>query len=190
MHVPRPKRLAGQDRPPAHASGRPSAARGAAVPCKLSYQAQSWKKPWRIAANVEWHQGELYARVGLDPLRGSSVTNLARPAERVVACYNHRRSCEQYITEGKSAIKWTRLSCHSFAANTVRLQLHALVYNLGNFMRTPAMPETAEPWSLTPPSLRAHAAERSHRCARRVPSCRHHAKPQDARQARPATPTQ
>jgi hypothetical protein len=31
----------------------------------------------------------------------------------------------------------------------IRLQLHALAYNLGNFMRTLAMPKTAEPWSLT-----------------------------------------
>src|SRR5712671_3770499 len=38
------------------------------------------------------------------------------------------------IKEGKGAIKWTRLSCRSFAANAVRLQLHALAYNLGNFM--------------------------------------------------------
>ena len=45
-------------------------------------------------------------------------------------------------------IKWTRLSCRSFAANAVRLQLHALAYNLGNFMRTLAMPKTAEPWLL------------------------------------------
>lgn len=44
---------------------------------------------------------------------------------------------------------WTRLSCRSFAANAVRLQLHALAYNLGNFMRTLAMPKTAQPWSLT-----------------------------------------
>jgi Transposase DDE domain group 1 len=44
---------------------------------------------------------------------------------------------------------WTRLSCHSFATNAVRLQLHVLAYNLGNFMRTLAMPKTAEPWSLT-----------------------------------------
>jgi hypothetical protein len=50
---------------------------------------------------------------------------------------------------GKGAIKWTRLSCRTFAANTVRLQLHALAYNLGNFMRTLAMPKAAEPWSLT-----------------------------------------
>src|SRR6266851_563103 len=37
----------------------------------------------------------------------------------------------------------------TFAANAARLQLHALAYNLGNFMRTLAMPKTAEPWSLT-----------------------------------------
>jgi hypothetical protein len=30
----------------------------------------------------------------------------------------------------------------------VRLQLHVLAYNLGNFMRTLAIPK-AEPWSLT-----------------------------------------
>jgi hypothetical protein len=49
--------------------------------------------------------------------------------------------------EGKGAIKWTRLSCRTFAANAVRL--HVLAYNLGNFMRTLALPKAAEPWSLT-----------------------------------------
>ena len=77
------------------------------------------------------------------------VTNLGRPAERVVAFYNQRGTAEQWIKEGKGAIKWTRLSCRSFAANAVRLQLHAVAYNLGNFMRTLVMPKTAEPWSLT-----------------------------------------
>ena len=109
----------------------------------FAYQAGSWKKPRRVVAKVEWHPGELCPRVGF------IVTNLARPAERIVAFYNHRGTCEQYIKEGKGAIKWTRLSCRSFAANAVRLQLHALAYNLGNFMRTLAMPKTAEPWSLT-----------------------------------------
>jgi len=80
---------------------------------------------------------------------GFIVTNLARSAEGVVAFYNQRGTCEQHIKEGKNAIKWTRLSCRSFAANTVRLQLHALAYNLGNFMRTLTIPETVEPWSLT-----------------------------------------
>ncbi len=109
----------------------------------FTHQAQSWKKPRRVVAKVEWHPGELCPRVGF------IVTDLARPAERIVAFYNHRGTCEQYIKEGKGAIKWTRLSCRSFAANAVRLQLHALAYNLGNFMRTLAMPKTAEPWSLT-----------------------------------------
>jgi hypothetical protein len=107
------------------------------------YQARSWNKPRRVVAKVEWHPGELYPRVGF------IVTNLARPAERVVAFYNQRGTAEQYIKEGKGAIKWTRLSCRTFAANAVRLQLHVLAYNLGNFMRTLALPKPAEPWSLT-----------------------------------------
>jgi Transposase DDE domain group 1 len=54
-----------------------------------------------------------------------------------VAFYNKRGTCEQWIKEGKGAIKWTRLSRRSFAANAVRLQLHALAYNLGNFLPIP-----------------------------------------------------
>jgi len=50
---------------------------------------------------------------------------------------------------GKGAIKWTRLSCRTFAANAVRLQLHALAYNLGNFLRTLATAEPIKDWSLT-----------------------------------------
>jgi hypothetical protein len=47
-----------------------------------------------------------------------------------------------------SAIKGTRLSCRSFAANAVGLQLHALAYDLGNFLRTLATPEPIKDWSL------------------------------------------
>jgi hypothetical protein len=96
-----------------------------------------------VVAKVEWHPGELYPRVGF------IVTNLARPAERVVAFCNQRGTAEQWIKERKGAIKWTRLPCRTFAANAVRLQLHALACNLGNFMRTLVMPKTVEPWSLT-----------------------------------------
>lgn len=34
-------------------------------------------------------------------------------------------------------------------ANAVRLQLHALAYNMANFLRTLALPDEAERWSLT-----------------------------------------
>jgi hypothetical protein len=107
------------------------------------YQAQSWNKSRHVVAKVEWHPGELYPRVGF------IVSNLARSVQGIVSFYNKRGTCEQWIKEGKGAIKWTRLSCRTFAANAVRLQLHALAYNLGNFMRTLAMPKAVERWSLT-----------------------------------------
>ncbi len=66
----------------------------------FTYQAGSWTKPRRVIAKVEWHSGELYPRVGF------IVTNLSRPAERVVAIYNKRGTCEQWIKEGKGAIRW------------------------------------------------------------------------------------
>jgi hypothetical protein len=107
------------------------------------YRAASWSKPRRVVAKVEWHPGELYPRVGF------IVTNMARRADNVVAFYNKRGTCEQWIKEGKGAIKWTQISCRSYAANAVRLQLHALAYNLGNFLRTLATPEPISDWSMT-----------------------------------------
>ena len=94
------------------------------------YQAQTWSRSRRVVVKVEWHPGELYPRVGF------LVTNLCRPPERVVAFYNGRGTAEQWIREGKNAVRWTRLSCRSMQANAVRLQLHALAYNLANFFRT------------------------------------------------------
>jgi hypothetical protein len=48
------------------------------------------------------------------------------------------------------SVNWTRLSCRSFAANAVCLQLHALAYNLGNFLRTLATPEPIKDWLQNP----------------------------------------
>jgi hypothetical protein len=109
----------------------------------FTYQAGTWDKARRVVAKVEWHPGELYPRVGF------IVTNLSRPAERVVAFYNQRGTAEQWIKEGKNAINWTRLSCHGFRNNEVRLQLHVLAYNIGNFLRTLALPDEVEHWSMT-----------------------------------------
>jgi hypothetical protein len=84
------------------------------------------------------HPGELYPRVGF------IVTNLSRHNGRLVTFYNQRETAEQYIKEGKSAVRWTHLSCQKFRNNEVRFQLHALAYNLGNFMRTLALPDAVE----------------------------------------------
>jgi hypothetical protein len=96
-----------------------------------------------VVAEVEWHQGELYPPVGF------ILTNLNRPPERVVKFYDGRGTAEQWIREGKNVLRWSRLSCHAFRHNAVRLQLHALAYNLANFMRILALPEEVEHWSLT-----------------------------------------
>ena len=63
--------------------------------------------------------------------------------------YNGRGTAEQWIKEGKNAVKWTRLSCHDFVDNQVRLQLFALAYNLGNFLRRLVLPKGVKHWSLT-----------------------------------------
>ena len=107
------------------------------------YQAQSWNVPRRVVAKVEWHQGELFPRVGF------IVTNLSYPTKGIVSFYNGRGTAEQWIKEGKYALNWTRLSCHKFVANPVRLWLFILAYNLGNFFRRLALPEAIKSWSLT-----------------------------------------
>lgn len=109
----------------------------------FEYQAQSWDRARRVVTKVEWHRGELFPRVGF------IVTNLHSTASKVVDFYNKRGSAEQWIKEGKYAVNWTRLSCHGFDANQVRLQLHVLAYNLGNFLRRLTLPRSVEHWTLT-----------------------------------------
>jgi hypothetical protein len=87
--------------------------------------------------------------VAPDPRVGFIVTNPSRPAKRVVKFYNDCGTAEQWIKGGKNALRWTRLSCRAFRHNAVRLQLHALAYHLVNLLRTLALPEEVEHWSLT-----------------------------------------
>ena len=107
------------------------------------YQAESWKKARRVVAKVEFHAGELFPRVGF------IVTNLDTDSRAVVRFYNKRGTAEQWIKEGKQAVKMTRLSCHRFRSNEVRLWLSVIAYNLGNLWRRLVLPQRIENWSLT-----------------------------------------
>ncbi len=107
------------------------------------YQAESWKTARRVVAKVEFHLGELFPRVGF------IVTNLETDSRAVVRFYNQRGTAEQWIKEGKQAVKMTRLSCHRFRSNEVRLWLSVLAYNLGNLWRRLVLPKKIENWSLT-----------------------------------------
>ena len=78
-----------------------------------------------MVAKVEFHFGELFPRVGF------IVTNLETDSRAVVRFYNKRGTAEQWIKEGKQAVKMTRLSCYRFCSNEVRLWLSLIAYNLG-----------------------------------------------------------
>ena len=67
----------------------------------------------------------------------------------MVRFYNKRGTAEQWIKEGKQAVKMTRLSCHRFRSNEVRLWLSVLAYNLSNLWRQLALPKRIDNWSLT-----------------------------------------
>ena len=109
----------------------------------FQYQAKSWQQSRSVVAKIEWHAGELFPRVGF------IVTNLNQRSKNVVKFYNGRGTAEQWIKEGKNAVKWTKLSCRTFKDNQARLQLFALAYNLGNFLRRLALPKPVRHWSLT-----------------------------------------
>jgi hypothetical protein len=110
------------------------------------YQAESWKKARRVVAKVEFHLGELFPRVGF------IVTNLETDSRAVVRFYNKRGTAEvaaATIKEGKQAVKMTRLSCHRFRSNEVRLWLSVIAYNLRNLWRRLVLPKRIVKWSLS-----------------------------------------
>ncbi len=109
----------------------------------FEYQAASWDRPRRVIAKVEHHLSELFPRVGF------IVTTLTDTNRAVIRFYNRRGTAERWIKEGKAATDWTRLSCHRFRANEVRLILGIIAYNLGNLLRRLVLPFTIQTWSLT-----------------------------------------
>jgi Transposase DDE domain group 1 len=110
------------------------------------YQAGSWTQPRRT------DRGESRTPSG----RAVPACRLHRdesaPAQSrrgaVLQWARHRGAVDQ---GGKQAAHGTRLSCHRFLANEVRLQLSVLAYNLGNLWRRLVLllPKRTDRWSLT-----------------------------------------
>jgi hypothetical protein len=80
---------------------------------------------------------------------GFIITNLEMPSRAGVRFYNERGTAERWIKEGMQAVKMTRLSCHRFRSNEVRLALSLLAYSLRNLWRRLAPPRGIEKYSLT-----------------------------------------
>jgi Transposase DDE domain group 1 len=82
-----------------------------------------------VVAKVAFRFGELFSRVGF------IVTDLETDSRAVMRFYSTRGTAEQWIREGKRGVKMSRLSCHGFRSNEVRLWLSLIAYNLGNLWR-------------------------------------------------------
>ncbi|MEJ2719170.1 MAG: IS1380 family transposase [Deltaproteobacteria bacterium] len=95
----------------------------------LRYRAQTWDKERGVVAKIEWHEGELFPRIGF------IVTNSKLPAGKVVNVSNGRGDVENRIKEGKNTLRWDKTSCHRFAANQARLLMGVLAYNLLHMLR-------------------------------------------------------
>ena len=117
---------------PFEGRGRPKVYADAAIQCALVLNSV-------FHLNLRTTQGFLQSIVAL----------MSLPSRSVVRFYNKRGTAEQWIKEGKQATHWTRLSCHRFRANEVRLQLSVLAYNLGNLWRRLGLPNRIKSWSLT-----------------------------------------
>ena len=89
-------------------------------------------------------QGRVYPRVGFIVAKDGRVlpSEPSRSTTSAVHASNgSKRARVRSSGPGCRAERWLRTRCG--------LQLHALAYNLGNFLRTLATPEPIEDWSLT-----------------------------------------
>jgi hypothetical protein len=162
--------------------GRPSQTKVKRLHYDIEYQAQSWDRPRRVIARIEWHPSELL------PKAGFIVTNIPTDPDWVVRFYTERGSAEQHllramlritvqavIKEGKYAFHWTRLSCKRFRDFEVRLQLHAMVCNLAPFLRCIELLEAMADWSRLVPTLETDQDGPQRRASRPrhpLPACR------------------
>ncbi len=69
------------------------------------------------------------------------VTKLSLHSRARSRFYNKWGMAKQRIKEGKQAVQITRLSCHRFRSNDVRLWLNVIACNLDNLWRRLVMPK-------------------------------------------------
>lgn len=124
--------------------GRPSKTKVKRFYEAFEYQAASWGKPRQGVAKIEWHPAELFPRLGF------IMTNIPfAPKElfSVLQSTRHRRAAHQGRQERHHLDPPVLQEVPR--DNEVRLQLHALAYNLGVFLQGVDLPEEIADWSLT-----------------------------------------
>jgi len=93
------------------------------------YQAGSRDRPRRVICKIEWHEGELFPRIGF------IVTNSRLAGGKVLKVYNGGAEIENRIKEWKNTLGWDKTNCTRFEANEARLKMGVLAYNLLHMLR-------------------------------------------------------
>jgi hypothetical protein len=102
---------------------------GQAVHVRTSFwhRARTWPRRRRILVKIDVTAQGLNLRF--------MVTNRRGRAADLIAWYDDRGQCENWIKELKRDLHADRLSCHRFRANALRLQLHTLAHLLLGYFR-------------------------------------------------------
>jgi len=121
----------------------------AAINRELLARVEAIESSRRVVLDIDSTEIPVYGQQEQSAYNGHFESTLAMDSRAVVRFYNKRGTAEQWIKEGKLAVKMTRLSCHRFRANEVRLALSVIAYNLGNLWRRLGLPTRIDTWSLT-----------------------------------------
>jgi len=100
------------------------------------YQAGSWDYERRVVCKVEKPAGQMIHMYTF------IVTNMEMPPEKVIMFYSNRGRMENFIKESKNGFDFAAVSSSSKIVNANRLQIHALAYNIFNYFRRLALPDT------------------------------------------------
>ena len=100
------------------------------------YQAGSWDYPRRVVCKIEKPTGQMIH------MNTFIVTNMDSSPEQLIRFYCKRGSMENFIKEGKNGFDFAAVSSNSEIVNANRFQIHVLAYNLFNWFRRLALPES------------------------------------------------
>ena len=120
----------------------------AAVYGEFMYQAGSWDIPRRVVCKVEKPAGIMIHQYTF------IVTNMTASPTFVVNLYCKRGNMENFIKESKNDFDFSATSSSSKIVNANRLQIHALAYNLVNWMRRLVFPIALRKWRMETIRLR------------------------------------
>ena len=105
---------------------------------EFQYRADTWKTERRVACKIEKPRNSMIYQYTF------VVTTLQMTPEETVKFYCKRGNMENYIKEGKSGFDFSAVSSSSKIVNANRLQIHVLAYNIINWMKRFALPESME----------------------------------------------